>query len=143
MRSLRQVHVYLRSSASHSRLKLNRNNMTLTIEEIDAHNRALFKAGDWKALWEFSLPLAKVIMKSMNLSSKNGVIIESIEDNSSAKYAGLLPKDVIVGIDNKDINNYEDLQKAIGLTKLNETIQVKIIRSGVIKEIAVRIRKGL
>ncbi|MEO6191049.1 MAG: trypsin-like peptidase domain-containing protein [Saprospiraceae bacterium] len=82
-------------------------------------------------------------MKTMNLSSKNGVIIESIEDNSSAKYAGLLPKDVIVGIDSKDINNYEDLQKAIGLTKLNETIQVKIIRSGVMKEIAVRIRKGL
>ncbi len=82
-------------------------------------------------------------MKSLNLSSKNGVVIESIEDNSSAKYAGLLPQDVIIGIDGKDVKNYEDLQKTIGLTKLNETIKVKIIRSGIVKEVLVKIRKGL
>ncbi|MFN8279933.1 MAG: trypsin-like peptidase domain-containing protein [Saprospiraceae bacterium] len=82
-------------------------------------------------------------MKNMNLSSKNGVIVESVEDNSSAKYAGILPQDVIIGVNGKDVNNYDDLQKAIGLTKVDETIKVKIIRNGIEKDIPVKIRKGL
>lgn len=82
-------------------------------------------------------------MKTLNLSTKDGVVIESVQDNSSAKYAGLLPQDVIIGINGKDVKNYDDLQKMIGLTKVDETIKVKIIRSSQIKEINVKIRRGL
>ncbi|MEP7196909.1 MAG: trypsin-like peptidase domain-containing protein [Saprospiraceae bacterium] len=82
-------------------------------------------------------------MKSLNLSSKKGVVIESIENNSSANYAGLIPQDVIIAIDGKEINNYEDLQRIIGLTKVDETLKVKIIRSGNVKDISVKIRRGL
>ncbi len=81
-------------------------------------------------------------MKNMNLSSKNGVVIESVLDNSSAKYAGLLPQDVIISINSKEIKDYEDLQKAIGLTKIDETLIVRIIRGGLVKDIPVKIRKG-
>jgi|JI10StandDraft_1071094.scaffolds.fasta_scaffold02937_8 serine protease Do len=82
-------------------------------------------------------------IKELNLSSKDGVVIENLEDNSSAKYAGLRQKDVIVGVNDKPIKNYEDLQKAIGLTKVGETLNIKIIRDGMAKEIAVKIRKGV
>ncbi|NOT37894.1 MAG: PDZ domain-containing protein [Saprospiraceae bacterium] len=82
-------------------------------------------------------------MKTLNLSSKEGVVIETVQDNSSAKYAGLLPQDVIIGINGKDIKNYEDLTRMIGLTKVDETLKVKIIRAGQSKEINVKIRKGL
>lgn len=82
-------------------------------------------------------------MKTLNLSSKNGVVIESVEDNSSAKYAGLLPQDVIIGINGKQVKDFEDLTKMIGLSKVDETIKVKLIRSGQEKEINVKIRRGL
>lgn len=81
--------------------------------------------------------------KELNLSTKDGVIIENLEDNSSAKYAGLRPKDVIIGINGKPVKNYDDLSKAVGLTKVGETLNVKIIRDGSQKEIPVKIRKGL
>lgn len=42
-------------------------------------------------------------IKELNLSSKDGVVIENLEDNSSAKYAGLRQKDVIVGVNDKPI----------------------------------------
>ncbi|MBK9271012.1 MAG: trypsin-like peptidase domain-containing protein [Saprospiraceae bacterium] len=82
-------------------------------------------------------------LKELNLSSKDGVVIEELEDNSSAKYAGLRPKDVIIGVNGKSVKNYDDLIKEVGLTKVGETIQVKIIRDGSSKEIPVKIRKGL
>ncbi len=81
--------------------------------------------------------------KELNLSTKDGVIIENLEDNSSAKYAGLRPKDVIIGINGKPVKNYDDLSKAVGLTKVGETLNVKIIRDGSPREIPVKIRKGL
>lgn len=82
-------------------------------------------------------------LKDLNLSNKDGVVVEELEDNSSAKYAGLQVKDVIVGVNGKPIKNYEDLVKAVGLSKVGETIQVKIIRNGRQLDIPVKIRKGL
>ncbi len=82
-------------------------------------------------------------LKELNLSSNKGVLIEAVEENSSAKYAGLLPKDVIIGINGKEVKNYQDLTRFVGLTKIDETIKVKIIRTGQEKEINVKIRKGL
>ncbi|MBK9629918.1 MAG: trypsin-like peptidase domain-containing protein [Saprospiraceae bacterium] len=82
-------------------------------------------------------------LKELNLSSKEGVVIEELEDNSSAKYAGLRPKDVIVGINGKSVKNYDDLIKEIGLIKVGETIQVKILRDGSQKDFSVKMRKGL
>ncbi|HRH99606.1 MAG TPA: trypsin-like peptidase domain-containing protein [Saprospiraceae bacterium] len=81
--------------------------------------------------------------KELNLSFSEGVVIETMEDNSSAKYAGLLPNDVITKINGKSIKNYDDLLKVVGLTKVGETLNVTIVRDGVTKEVPVRIRKGI
>ena len=81
--------------------------------------------------------------KTLKLNNTNGVIIESMLDNSSAKKAGLLPNDVIISINNKEIKHFEDLQRIVGLTKVGETLNVKIIRDGILKEIPVRILKGI
>jgi len=64
-------------------------------------------------------------------------------DNSSAKKAGLLPNDVIIAINNKEVKHFQDLQHIVGLTKVGETLNVRIIRDGVTKEVPVRIVKGI
>ncbi|MGB5033016.1 MAG: trypsin-like peptidase domain-containing protein, partial [Saprospiraceae bacterium] len=81
--------------------------------------------------------------KELNLFSKDGVIIESLEENSSAKNAGLQEKDAIIGINGKDVKNYDDLQRIVGLTKVGETLNIKIIRNGSVRDIPVKILKGI
>ena len=81
--------------------------------------------------------------KELNLFSKDGVIIESLEENSSAKYAGLQEKDAIIGINGKDVKNYDDLQRIVGLTKVGETLNIKIIRNGSVRDIPFKILKGI
>ena len=81
--------------------------------------------------------------QELNLSEIKGVVITELEDKGSAKYAGLLPNDVITEINNKPIKNYEDLQKVVALSKIGETLNTRIIRNGQAKEIPVKIRKVL
>ncbi len=79
--------------------------------------------------------------KDLNLSTTKGVVITELEEKGSAKYAGLLPNDVIIAINGKEVSNVEELQKIVGLTKVGETLNTKIIRDGKILEIPVKIKK--
>ncbi|MBK6544971.1 MAG: trypsin-like peptidase domain-containing protein [Saprospiraceae bacterium] len=81
------------------------------------------------------------LKKEMNLNINNGVLITELEDKGSAKFAGLLPNDIIIEINNKSIKTVEDLQKVVALTKIGETLYTKIIRDGQPKEIPVKIKK--
>lgn len=83
------------------------------------------------------------IKKELNLNVDNGVVITELEDKGSAKFAGLLPNDVIVEINNKPVKTVEDLQKVVALSKIGETLYTKIIRDGQVKEIPVKIKKML
>ncbi|MCC6754376.1 MAG: trypsin-like peptidase domain-containing protein [Saprospiraceae bacterium] len=83
------------------------------------------------------------LRKELNYSGDYGVVITELEDKGSAKYAGLLPNDVIVEVNNKQIKSVEDLQKVVALSKVGETLYTKIIREGKGKEIPVKIRKVL
>lgn len=81
------------------------------------------------------------LKKNLNLSTDLGVVITELEEKSSAKYAGLLPNDVIISINGKDIHNVEELQKVVGLTKVGETLNTRIIRDGKTLDIPVKIKK--
>jgi S1-C subfamily serine protease len=81
------------------------------------------------------------LKKQLNLNDDKGVVITELEEKGSAKYAGLLPNDVIIEINNKAIKTVEDLQKVVALSKIGETLYTKIIRDGQIKEIPVKIKK--
>ena len=81
------------------------------------------------------------LRKELNLNIPNGVVITELEDKGSAKFAGLLPNDVIIEVNNKAVKSVEDLQKVVALSKVGETLYTKIIRDGQTKEIPVKIRK--
>ena len=67
-------------------------------------------------------------------------MIDRIEDNGSAQYAGLYPKDVIVKVDEKEIRGVPDLAEAIGLSKVGDVIDVTINRKGQTLTIPVKMR---
>ncbi|MBK9109345.1 MAG: trypsin-like peptidase domain-containing protein [Saprospiraceae bacterium] len=89
------------------------------------------------------VPLDEELKKELNLNTEYGVVITELEDKGSAKYAGLLPNDLIIEVNNKSIKSVEELQKVVALSKVGETLYTKVIRNGQVKEIPVKIRKML
>ena len=78
-----------------------------------------------------------------------GVIIRSVNENSPASKAGLVGVsqtfrgtfigDIIVGIDDQPIRNYDDLYNALDTHQPGETIQIQIRRDGNLMTVPVEV----
>jgi len=78
-----------------------------------------------------------------NLDIANGFYIDTVERGSAAQFAGILPGDVIVQIDNKEITNFDDVVDAMKYNKVGDQLKIKVNRNGGTKTIKVKLRKGL
>lgn len=58
----------------------------------------------------------------------NGVYINSVVDGMPAQEAGLIPKDVLISIDNMPVNNTSDLQTIMNNKMSGDTVWVEVIR---------------
>lgn len=68
--------------------------------------------------------------KELGLNFSQGVVVESVEDGGSAQYAGMLPKDVIVGVNGKPIKSVPELQETVGRSKVGDQIALNVYRNG-------------
>ena len=66
--------------------------------------------------------------------------IEKLFDGSSAQYSGLLPKDIIVQVDGRNVKSVPELQEIIGRAKVGDAIKLMINRRGEEMEILVRLK---
>jgi len=78
-----------------------------------------------------------------NLSTDSGFYIVEVDRGSSAQFAGLLPADVIVGANGKQVDKYEDLTEAIKFSKVGDKVVLDVIRNGREKTITVKLKKQL
>ena len=78
----------------------------------------------------------------LGLNITQGVVVDNVIDRSAAQYAGLLPRDVITGVDNQKIKSAPELQELIGRKRVGETVNLTINRNGKVKEIPVKLKKG-
>jgi S1-C subfamily serine protease len=62
---------------------------------------------------------------------------------SPAKYAGILPGDVIVGINNTIVNDYSGIETAMKYVKQGDSLDIKINRDGKDIIIPTKIKKGI
>jgi len=76
----------------------------------------------------------------LGVSSTDGVFVQDVSEDGSAILAGVLPKDIIVAVNGKDINSVPDLQATVGSAKVGETLDLTLNRKGKIKDIAVRLK---
>lgn len=72
------------------------------------------------------------------MSVSEGVYVIEVEENSSAKKAGISSGDIIVKVNDKDITNMSDLTKALYKYKTGDKVKVKILKDGVEKEVEVQ-----
>lgn len=82
------------------------------------------------------------IKEEFGLTIDNGFYIEKVQRGSAAQFSGVLPGDVIIEIDNKEIRQYEDIQQKMKFNKVGDEIKLKVVRNGKTKTIKVKLRKG-
>jgi len=72
---------------------------------------------------------------------KNGVLIEEVKKNSPAGKAGLMAGDVIISINNRIIEDNQDLIRTVSYYNPQEKIKLKFSRKGKHKETTVVLEK--
>lgn len=81
------------------------------------------------------------ISKKMDLPFSQGVLVSDVDSESGAALAGIKPNDVIQQIDNITVRKMSDLTGYIGSKRPDDLVNVKILRNGEQKELAVKLTK--
>ena len=81
------------------------------------------------------------IYEAMDLDSMQGAIIGEFVSGSPAEEAGLEASDIIVGFEDKTINNGSELKNLISNTKPGSKVKLNILRSGNEKDVYVVLRE--
>ncbi len=87
--------------------------------------------------------ITEEVKKQFGLKTEKGFYIEEVANGSSAQFAGLLPGDVIIKIEDTEINEFDDLVKVLKFVRVGETINVRVLRDNKPKDITVKLRKGV
>lgn len=75
------------------------------------------------------------LAKAFNIKVTQGAVIAQVVKGSPADKAGLRPGDVVVGINNRPINNAGQLRNIVGLLKIGDKIALNVVRDGEQKSI--------
>ncbi len=81
--------------------------------------------------------------KEQGVDLKEGLLVDGVGEGSAAQYAGIRPRDILVEIDGQKLVTFDDLKKRIDLSKVGDTLNLKVYRNGQYINIPVRIKKGL
>ncbi|MEL6132850.1 MAG: Do family serine endopeptidase [Bacteroidota bacterium] len=77
------------------------------------------------------------LAKENDLTTTEGVFIDSLIENSAAEKAGIQVGDVIVGVEGLRVKNAAELQAAIGIKRPGDNVTLNVNRRGEAKDIAV------
>jgi Do/DeqQ family serine protease len=81
--------------------------------------------------------------KEQGLPINKGLLVDGVGENSAAQYAGIHPNDVLVEIDGKKLETFDDLKDRIDLAKVGDSVMLKVYRNGKYIDLPVRLKKGL
>lgn len=72
-----------------------------------------------------------------------GLVVMELVNGGAAQYGGIVPNDIIVAVDGVKVTKFEDLERIINLSKVGDTLVIKVYRKGEYQEIPVRLRKRM
>jgi len=85
----------------------------------------------------------EIIDSGEKVNSDYGVFVDEVIDGSSAQFAGILPNDIILSINGKKINGFDEMKQALKFVKIGDTVDVRVLRNGVSKKIFVKMKRGI
>ena len=68
--------------------------------------------------------------KVMGLEADEGVVVDTVQENSPAQKAGLEPGDVIITVAGQKVADFQALASIVGVTRAGTTIPLEVIRDG-------------
>ena len=75
------------------------------------------------------------------VTQSSGLLIVTIEPNSPADKAGLLIGDLIIGVAGQPVTDVESLRNSLTPDKLDQAVQIKLLRGGEPTDVAVTIEE--
>jgi serine protease Do len=85
-------------------------------------------------------PVDDAIAESLGLGNAHGALVAGVDEKGPAKPAGIMPGDVIVKFDGKDIKESRDLPRIVASMPVGKTVEVVLIRKG--KEVTESVTLG-
>ncbi len=79
-------------------------------------------------------------VKILGLQNAQGVLVANVVDGGAAQFAGVLPDDVILEVDNKKVKATPELLEVVGGLKAGDQVSLTVNRSGEIMTIPVRLK---
>ena len=83
------------------------------------------------------------ILQENNLGVDYGFYISRVERGSAAQFSGVLPGDVIIRANGREVQNYDDLADVMKFAKVGDTIKIRVVRKNKELDIPVRLKKGI
>lgn len=81
------------------------------------------------------------IAKENKLTDETGAYVTEVSDRSPADSAGIEERDIIVELDQKKIDDADDLVKAVGKLSAGEKVNIVFVRKGEKKSVQVKLAK--
>lgn len=97
--------------------------------------RRVLEKGDnvpagWLGAVGDSLTQVNIAELGIELNRRSGVVVRQVSPGGPAEQGGLLPKDVIIGVDEFDITGSADLSALLSSSPAGRNIRVRAIRNG-------------
>ena len=91
-------------------------------------------------------PLNRDLATYLKIGEQNGIIVNSVMDDSPASKAGIKPGDIIFRYNNQPIEaetdrDLKNFQRLIGKTEIDKGVKIEIIRNGEKRELYANIKK--
>ncbi len=85
--------------------------------------------------------LSDEVAEYYGIKEKKGVLVIDVFEGDPADKAGIRPKDIIVGVNGKEVDHDRDLTRMIAALEVGEKAEIKVIREGKEKMFTVEIAK--
>ncbi len=86
--------------------------------------------------------LTPELAQAFNLSDSHGAVIARVLEGSAADSAGLRAGDIVLELDHQRLRNGADLRNGIGLMRVGKSIQLKLIRNGVTRDVNIQLSEA-
>ena len=75
-------------------------------------------------------PLTPQLAEAMGVPGTKGVLIEEVVDGFPAKKAGIVHGDIITKVNNRKVDDSNDLRLEVSTTKLEDSVKITFLRDG-------------
>ena len=85
--------------------------------------------------------ISEELAEYYGIKEGKGVLVTEVFPGDPADEAGIKPKDIVLSINGKKVENTRELSKLIADTSVGDTVKIKVLRNGIEKTFPVKIVK--